>query len=171
MKFAIEMHFKEEKIRTNHSRFELIFFGSLRHNYRFLFQHVILFFFLLPSQQTTGVKMESRQHRNLEWYTLLWCEENLQLTDEIQRTLRQSINYVKAFSTIDQCREYLQTHITESLLDEDERIILVISLDYLDQLMLQVHQLKQIIAVYIFATTNADERELSSMKFDKVGTD
>lgn len=115
--------------------------------------------------------MESRQHRNLEWYTLLWCEENLQLTDEIQRTLRQSISYVKAFSTIDQCREYLQIHITASLLNEDERIILVVSLDYLDQLMLQVHQLKQIIAVYIFATRNADETEISSIKFNKVGTD
>ena len=112
--------------------------------------------------------MESRQQRNFEPYTLIWCAENTKQTEEIQIKLRQSINYFKAFSTVDECWEYIETNIVESLLGEDEKILLVISIDYLNPLMLHVHQLEQIIAVYIFAPMNHDEKEILRMKFNKV---
>jgi len=112
--------------------------------------------------------MEFRQHRNLESYTLLWCQDNVEQTKEIQLKLRHSINHLKIFQTINECCQYIENNITGTLLGEDEKIILIVSIEYINELMLHVHELKQIIAVYIFSPIDKEEKKILQNKFSKV---
>jgi hypothetical protein len=114
--------------------------------------------------------MESRQrqHRNLESYTLLWCQKNFEKTEDIQLKLRQSINYLKIFSTIIECHQYIKNNIIETPLGDNENIILIVSLEFVDELMLHVHQVRQIIGIYIYSPTDKGEQEILQKKFNKV---
>jgi hypothetical protein len=114
--------------------------------------------------------MESRQYRNLESYTLLWCQKNFEQTEEIQLKLRQSINYLKTFPTITECQQYIKNHIIETSLGDNENIILIVSMDFVDELMSYVHQLKQILVVYIYSPTDKGEQEILQKKFNKVSS-
>ena len=112
--------------------------------------------------------MESKLNRNLELYTLIWCQDNIELTGAIQLKLRDSINYLKIFQTVDECCQYIEKNITETLLGDNEKIILIVAIEYVNQLMLHVHHLKQIIAIYIFSPTGTEEKEILRNKFNKV---
>ncbi|CAF1262480.1 unnamed protein product [Didymodactylos carnosus] len=66
---------------------------------------------------------EVEEEINLETYSLLWCDENVNKTDEnreIQTELRRAINYLKAFDSIDLCKHYIQRK-------SNEEIILIVS--------------------------------------------
>lgn len=114
--------------------------------------------------------MESKQDRNLELYTLIWCQDNIEQTEEIQLKLRDSINYLKTFQTVNECYQYIKNNITETLLRDDEKIILIVSIEYVNELMLFIHEIKQIIAVYIFSPTGTGkgEKDVLQNKFTKV---
>lgn len=112
--------------------------------------------------------MESRQHRNLESYTLIWCQDNVEQTKEIQLQLRRSINYLKTFQTVHECHDYINNNITKTLFGENEKVVLIVSMEFVTELMLHVHELKQILVVYIYAPLDKDEKEILEHKFNKV---
>src|SRR5689334_937409 len=55
---------------------------------------------------------EENEQENLETYTLLWCDAQMNSTNDNRQTqveLRQSINFLKTFDSADSCKLYIES--------------------------------------------------------------
>ncbi|CAF1572374.1 unnamed protein product, partial [Didymodactylos carnosus] len=102
------------------------------------------------SECTTNVDIQPRhkipETRNFEPYLVIWCQSNvssIQNTCCIQLELRRTINFIKTFDNIDECQQHIETI-------RGDKIILIISQHYVEALLSQILDLKQLIAVYIY---------------------
>jgi hypothetical protein len=64
--------------------------------------------------------MKLTLHRTKTKVRLLWCDLNVNATQEIQTGLRKPINFLRTFKTSRECKNYIQRHA-------EEQIVLVVS--------------------------------------------
>ncbi|CAF0716457.1 unnamed protein product [Adineta steineri] len=104
------------------------------------------------------------KYNNLETYSILWLDpvvNDAKEYIEAQQRLRTSINYIRTFKTIDNWEQYIQT------VPEQDRIFLIINNQFGQELIPQIHQYQQIIAIYIYI--NDDKRNTQWTKeFKKI---
>ncbi|CAF1316803.1 unnamed protein product [Rotaria sordida] len=104
-------------------------------------------------------------HRNLETFTLIWCDADVDRTKEnqhTQSTLRSTINYLKVFDNIDISEEYIKQN-------PDNKIVLIVSGKMGEQLVPHIHDLKQIHTIYVYCTNNA-YHEIWAKNFPKIAS-
>ncbi|CAF1069379.1 unnamed protein product [Didymodactylos carnosus] len=83
---------------------------------------------------------------NLEDFTVLWLDTNNNTSEDCLRTiqqLRSVINYLKTFTTVDECVEYVKEYYSETL-------FLITSGELGEQIVPIVHDLTQIQSIYVF---------------------
>lgn len=100
---------------------------------------------------------------NLETHTLLWCDTQVNSTEDNRQTqieLRQSINFLKVFESVDLCKLYIQRK-------PDEEITLIVSGSAGKTLVPNIHHLSQVIAIYVFCL-DLREHEVWANKYEKV---
>ncbi|CAF1562184.1 unnamed protein product, partial [Didymodactylos carnosus] len=89
---------------------------------------------------------KANRSENFEPFTLLY-DTSISAQDEsqtIQIKLRNLINYLKPFESIEQCQRYIQQF-------DNEKIVLIVS-DGLGHVVIpQTHDLKQINSIYIYS--------------------
>jgi hypothetical protein len=101
---------------------------------------------------------------NLETFSLLWLDEKVNVTEENQRAqeqLRASINYLKTFDDKNRCREYI-LHASPQ-----DRIVLIISGRWGQQLVPDIHHLRQISSIYVYCM-NKQTHEQWAKNYTKV---
>jgi hypothetical protein len=89
----------------------------------------------------------SSTSQNLETFSLLWLDENVNLIEEnvnAQKKLRTVINELKTFENCQICEEYIR-QITDV-----NSIILIVSGRYGRELIPNIHDLLQLNTVYIY---------------------
>ncbi|CAF1571488.1 unnamed protein product [Didymodactylos carnosus] len=89
---------------------------------------------------------EVEEEINLETYSVLWCDENVNKTDEnreIQTELRRAINYLKTFDSTGLCRHYIQRK-------SNEEIVLIVSGRIGSQLVPEIYDLLLLVAIYVY---------------------
>lgn len=94
----------------------------------------------------------------LEMFSVV-CLENI--SNDILQQLRMIIHSIQSFDQIDSCEEYLRTS------SKNERIILLVNEQFAQDILSRIHDLRQLIAVYI----HVDDLQDPSWKNDykKVG--
>jgi len=103
---------------------------------------------------------------NLELISLVWLDNMADATQEnreIQDKLRSVINHLKIFDNCQQCENYLQQEINE----KENKIILIVSGRLGQQIIENIHHLKQIISIFVFCM-NKEKNELWANKYKKV---
>ncbi|CAF1098951.1 unnamed protein product [Adineta ricciae] len=84
---------------------------------------------------------------NLETFSLAWLDEEVDSTEEnkqIQQQLQQIINHLKTFHDRQQCHDYIT-----SLFPHD-RLVLIVSSRCGQELVPQIHSLRQVSAIYVY---------------------
>lgn len=98
---------------------------------------------------------------NLELTTLVWLDKMADATQEnreIQDKLRSVINKLIIFDNCQQCENYLK---------QENHIILIVSGQLGQQIIENIHHLKQIISIFVFCG-NKEKNELWAKKYPKV---
>ncbi|CAF4393141.1 unnamed protein product [Rotaria sp. Silwood2] len=106
---------------------------------------------------------EEKEQENLETYTLLWCDAQVNTTDDNRQTqieLRQSINFLKTFESADLCKLYIERK-------SNEEIILIVSGCIGRNLVPDIHDLLQVIAIYVFCL-DLKEHEVWTKDYEKI---
>jgi hypothetical protein len=83
---------------------------------------------------------------NLESFTCLWLDRTVNSAEdniETQKELRQIINDLRTFENIDKCEQYIR-QITE------EKVVLIVSGGFGQQIVPRLHDLPQFSACYVF---------------------
>lgn len=86
------------------------------------------------------------EQANLETDTLLWCDAQVNSTEDNRETqieLRQSINFLKTFESVDLCKLYIERK-------PNEEITLIVSGSAGKTLVPNIHHLSQVVAIYVF---------------------
>ena len=84
---------------------------------------------------------------NLETFSLAWLDAQVDSTEENKQTqqqLRQIINHLKTFHDQQQCHDYITS------LSSQDRLVLIVSGQYGQKLVPQIHSLRQVSAIYIY---------------------
>jgi len=114
---------------------------------------------------TTSSKAEELdKNNNLETFSLLWLDAAVDTREEnrqAQIQLRNIINHLKTFDDENDCQRYILS------ISPQDRIVLIVS-GRLGQIIVpRLHQLRQIISIYIYCT-NKRANEQWSKQFTKV---
>lgn len=91
---------------------------------------------------------------NLEIFSLIWLDlstNNIHENIDIQQQLRTIINYLKLFEDIDDCEQYIRSLTT------DDRIVILINEKFALEFISRIHELRQIISIYIYSTDNNED--------------
>jgi hypothetical protein len=96
-----------------------------------------------------GVRSEvvRSNRRNLETFSLLWLDAQVNKTEEnrqAQRKLRQIINHLQTFDDQYQCEQYI------SCFSNQDRFVLIVSGRLGRQIVPQIHHLRQLSAIYVY---------------------
>jgi hypothetical protein len=103
---------------------------------------------------------------NLELLTLIWLDKFVDSTQEnreIQDKLRSIITNVLVFDNCQSCEYYLKYEIN----DQHEKIILIVSGQFGREIIENIHQLRQIISIFVFCG-DKQKHELWAKNYSKV---
>ncbi|CAF2083103.1 unnamed protein product [Rotaria magnacalcarata] len=92
-------------------------------------------------------KITAKLEKNLETFSLLWLDAQVNTTDEnknAQKQLRTIINHLEIFHDPDDCIKYIKS------CSEQDRIVLIISGRLSKELVPRIHDLRQLSSVYIY---------------------
>ncbi|UJR24711.1 hypothetical protein I4U23_006085 [Adineta vaga] len=110
--------------------------------------------------------MASVENPNLELLTLIWLDKLANATTEnrhIQEKLRGKINYLRIFDNSQDCEHYIRNVID----DKQEKLILIVSGRLGPEITERVHDLKQIVSIYVFCF-DQQKNELWASKYKKI---
>jgi hypothetical protein len=106
----------------------------------------------------------TKHNDNLEIFSLIWLDSLVNQSAEIvdcQRKLRNSINYIKTFEDSNQCEQYIRNR------SSNDRLILIVSGRFGQQILPGIHNLRQVIAIYVYCMHKQANAQWTK-KFNKV---
>jgi len=105
-----------------------------------------------------------KHDNNLETYSLIWLDSTVNQAKEYvetQNKLRQLFNHLKIFDNVEQCTSFIQS------VPKDDRIIFITNDQFGQEILPQIHLLRQIFVIYIY---DPDHRQNNNWtrNFEKV---
>lgn len=99
----------------------------------------------------------SREDYNFETYSLIWLDGSIDSEENLdaQEQIRSSINYLQTFDELDECKDYIHS------VSCDDRIVLIASGHFGEQLVPSIHCLRQISSIYIYCLNKEYHQEWS----------
>jgi hypothetical protein len=110
--------------------------------------------------------MASNENGNLELMKLIWLDKMVNGTQEnreIQDKLRSIINSLETFDNCLECEDYIRNRIN----DKQDKIILIVSGRLGQEITEKIHQLKQIISIFVFCF-DKEKNRIWANKYQKV---
>jgi uncharacterized protein (DUF4213/DUF364 family) len=106
-----------------------------------------------------------REDKNFETYSLVWLDAsiNSQENRDAQIIIRSTINYLQTFNRLNECETYIR------LVSSEDRIVLIVSGHFGQQLVPQIHHLRQVFTIYIYCR-NKEFHQQWSQQYNKVIT-
>lgn len=104
-----------------------------------------------------------RTNENFETFSLIWLDPGIHSADNrlVQDKLRSLISYLEAFDQLDHCHTYIQS------ISSNDRIIFVVHEEFSQQIIPQIHHLRQIFSIYIFCA-DKEFHQTWSEQYNKV---
>src|SRR5437868_4289140 len=109
------------------------------------------------SETSSRQSLSSPIGENLEMFSLIWLDlstNNIHENIDIQQQLRSIINYLKIFEDIDDCEQYIRS------LSKDDRIVIIINENFALEIILRIHELRQITSIYIYSQDIKEDYQL-----------
>lgn len=110
--------------------------------------------------------MVSFDDTNLELITLIWLDKLADATQEnreIQDKLRSIVNHLRIFDNCRQCEDFIKNKIN----DKQDKIILIVSGQLGQEIIGNIHDLRQIISIFVFCG-NKERNEAWARNYRKV---
>ena len=95
----------------------------------------------IKNSEEKSMKKKGNREKNLEPFTLICFDENF---NENDRDFRSIIDYISSFNHLNQCEEFIQN------LPSNHFIFFIISSEYVTNIISHIHELPQILAIYVF---------------------
>ncbi|CAF4863184.1 unnamed protein product, partial [Rotaria sp. Silwood2] len=101
--------------------------------------------------------------QQFEVFCIIWLDNNMQANDDrdTEQKLRSIINRFKRFKDVERCQQYINARSTE------DRLIIIVSGRFGRKIVPTIHNLRQVISIYVYCMNEADNREWSK-KYTKV---
>jgi hypothetical protein len=105
----------------------------------------------------------SNDDQRLESFLLIWLDHNVNVncTENTEQKLRSIINNLKKFQDVKQCQQCIEQR------SQKDRIVLIVNGRLGREIVPRIHQLRQVISIYVYCTDQKGNMEWSS-KFSKV---
>ncbi|CAF4641485.1 unnamed protein product, partial [Rotaria sp. Silwood2] len=106
------------------------------------------------------------EDKNFETFALAWCDANVNKSKDnlrIQMKLRETVNFIRTFDDSVSCELWLKRRRANS----GDKIILITSGRLGRELVPKVHDLSQLVSIYIFCTDKCSNENWSKT-FQKV---
>jgi len=100
----------------------------------------------MMTNQHSSINNEQRT-RNLETYSIAIFSQDLGSLDEFQMKVKNLIDYLTIFDTENDLKNYIQQN-------EDDLIILIVSIELGETIIKCTHDLKQLHQIYVYNPTN-----------------
>lgn len=110
--------------------------------------------------------MSFTDNENFELLSLIWLDNMADSTEEnreIQEKFRSIVNHVRVFETSHECEHFIKNIIN----DKYEKIILIVSGRLGQEIIENIHHLKQIISIFVYCF-DKDKNELWTKNYKKV---
>jgi hypothetical protein len=105
---------------------------------------------MASSSEASSLKTSRKLRGNLETYCLIWLDPpvNSKENTNAQQKLRSVINNLQVFEDINQCEEFIRS------VSSQDRLVLIISGDFGQQLIPNIHKFQQVYSIYIYCIKN-----------------
>lgn len=116
------------------------------------------------SGSTKHVTDKYLSEQNLETFSLLWLDEQVDTSADnrhAQQQLRTIINHLKTFNQENPCEDYI------SSISNEDRIVLIVSGRLGRTIVPRIHHLPQIISIYVYCMDKQANEQWSN-DFNKV---
>jgi len=107
------------------------------------------------------LSFDENKNQRVEMFSLVWLDPNASVSQNTEQKLRSIINQFKHFQDILQCQEFIQKTSV------NDRIILVVTGRLGQEIVPKIHQLRQIISIYVYCMNKQANEEWSS-KYSKI---
>jgi hypothetical protein len=83
--------------------------------------------------------------KHLELFSLIWFDanSNVEKSRNAEQKLRSIINHLIKFQDAQQCQQYIEHR------SKEDRLVLVVSGQLAQEIVLSVHKLRQVLAIYV----------------------
>jgi len=101
---------------------------------------------------------------NIDQYRLIWVDKDVNATKDnlnIQKKLREIISNLQVFDHVEEFKKYMKD------INSNEKVVLLISGSYGRQIVPNVQNCTQVVAIYVYCTNESANREWSK-PYDKV---
>jgi hypothetical protein len=117
----------------------------------------------IQPSSSNETKSSIRKNTNYETYSLIWLDASINSEENLdaQEKLRLSINYLITFDKVDECEKYIRS------ISSDDRIVLIVSGHFGQQLLPNIHLFRQVSSIYIYCT-NKEFHQQWSKQYTKV---
>jgi hypothetical protein len=116
------------------------------------------------SQSSSSVAISSTKKINLETFRLVWLDPNVDTSNDNKMTqvyLRKILTSLITFDNIESCEKWLKNY------DSDEKIILIVSGIYGENLVPKIHYLPSIIAILVYCL-DVKRNEIWTKNYSKI---
>jgi len=103
------------------------------------------------------------KYNNFETYSLIWLDAAINSEENLaaQEKFRSIINYLQTFDQLNECKKYILS------VPSEDRIVLITNDHFGQQLIPEIHHLRQIYSIYIYCT-NKEYHQQWSIQYKKV---
>ncbi|CAF4372379.1 unnamed protein product, partial [Adineta steineri] len=108
---------------------------------------------------TAPILFNDKKH--LGKFSLIWLDQNANLSKDIEQRLRSIINHLKQFQDIEQCHQYIEQSL------EQNRLILIVNDEFGKIIIPHIHYIDKLLSIYVYYSDNNIDKQWSS-KFQKV---
>jgi hypothetical protein len=118
----------------------------------------------IPQSSSSDETMYTiRRDDNFETYSLIWLDASINSEENLaaQEEFRSFINYLKTFDKLNECKTYILS------VSSEDRIVLIISGHFGQELIPEIYHLRQISSIYIYCT-NKEFHQQWSKQYKKV---
>jgi hypothetical protein len=104
-----------------------------------------------------------KKGNNVETYFLLWLDASINSQENLdaQEKFRSSINYLQTFDKVEECEKCIRS------VSSEDRIVFIVSGDFGQYLIPQIHHLRQVSSIYIYCA-NKDFHQQWTQQYYKV---
>jgi hypothetical protein len=110
---------------------------------------------------------QEKEEKNYESFALLWLDVDVNKTNDnlmTQNKLREAVNYIKTFDTIEVFEKWLNQRTAMS---KKEKFILIVSEQLGEIVVPKIHALPQLVTIYLYCMDNKSN-EMWAKQFRKV---
>lgn len=93
----------------------------------------------------TAISLNKDENEQLETFSLIWLDTNLDKNETTEDKLRSVINQLKRFENVDQCQQFIERSSIK------ERFIVILNEQFAEEIIPKIQSIRQVISIYVLS--------------------